>query len=98
MVDCKKFSDLTAHLQELFKSASYSKSTVKDMNFILQAFTNYMNINGMVEYSPEIGEDLVRHCKETLKVCDSRVSRAKIIVDADSQNRTGAGLHRESQI
>lgn len=34
MDNCKKFSDLTARLQELFKSASYSESTVKDMDFI----------------------------------------------------------------
>lgn len=38
MDNCTKFSDLTAHLRELFKSASYSESTVKDMDFILQAF------------------------------------------------------------
>ena len=96
MVDCKKFSDLTAHLQELLTSASYSKSTVKDMNFILQAFTDYMNLNGMVAYSPEIGEELVRHCKETLKVCDSRVSRAKIIVD--KLNRLYQGFDGEEAL
>ena len=80
MDNCKKCSDLTVHLQELFKSASYSESTVKDMDFILGAFTGYMNANGMDEYSPEIGEDLIHYCRETLKVCNSRVSRAKIIV------------------
>ena len=32
MDNCKKFSDLTVRLQELFKSASYSESTVKDMD------------------------------------------------------------------
>ena len=31
MDNCKKFSDLTVRLQELFKSASYSESTVKDI-------------------------------------------------------------------
>lgn len=40
MDNCTKFSDLTAHLRELFKSASYSESTVKDMDFILQAFSD----------------------------------------------------------
>ena len=54
MDNCTKFNDLTAHLRELFKSASYSESTVKDMDFILRAFTNYMNANGMDAYSPEI--------------------------------------------
>ena len=52
MDNCKKFSDLTVRLQELFKSASYSESTVKDMDFILRAFTSYMNANGIDEYSP----------------------------------------------
>ena len=42
MDNCKKFSDLTVRLQELFKSASYSESTVKDMDFILRAFTSYL--------------------------------------------------------
>lgn len=80
MSNCTKSNDLTAHLRELFKPASYSESTVKDMDFILRAFSNYMNANGMDEYSPEIGEIPIRYCEETLKVCDSRVSRAKIIV------------------
>ena len=80
MDKCKKFSDLTAHLQELFKSASYSESTVKDMDFILRAFTSYINANGLDEYSPKIGEILINYCKDTLKVCDSRVTRAKVIV------------------
>ena len=71
MENCTKFNDLEAHLRELFKSASYSESTVKDMDFILRAFTNYMNANGMEEYSPEIGEILIHYCRETLKVCDS---------------------------
>ena len=96
MDNCKKFSDLTAHLQELFKSASYSESTVKDMNFILRAFTDYMNANGMDEYSPEIGKNLIRHCKETLKVCNSRVSRAKVIVA--KLNRLYQGLDGEEAL
>ena len=80
MDNCTKFSDLSAHLYELFKSASYSESTVKDMDFILRAFSDYMECNGMDEYTPEIGENLINYCKNTLKVCGSRVSRAKGIV------------------
>ena len=80
MDNCTKFSDLTAHLRELFKSASYSESTVKDMDFILQAFSDCMDANGLDDYSPEMGEILIRYCEETLKVCTSRVTRAKIIV------------------
>ena len=37
------FNDLTAHLRMLLQSESYSSSTVKDMDFILKAFTAYMN-------------------------------------------------------
>ena len=96
MDNCTKFNDLTAHLRELFKSASYSESTVKDMDFILRAFTNYMNANGMDAYSPEIGEILIHHCKETLKVCDSRVSRAKVIVA--KLNRLYQGLDGEEAL
>lgn len=96
MDNCRNFNDLTAHLRELFKSASYSESTVKDMDFILRSFTNFMNANGMDEYSPEIGESLIRYCKETLKVCDSRVSRAKIILA--KLNRLYQGLDGEEAL
>ena len=96
MDNCRNFNDLTKHLRELFKSASYSESTVKDMDFILRSFTNFMNANGMDEYSPEIGESLIRYCKETLKVCDSRVSRAKIILA--KLNRLYQGLDGEEAL
>lgn len=96
MDNCTIFNDLTAHLHELFKSASYSESTVKDMDFILRSFTNFMNANGMDEYSPEIGEILIRYRKETLKVCDSRVSRAKVIVA--KLNRLYQGLDGEDAL
>ena len=59
MDNCKNFSDLTVRLQALFKSASYSESTVKDMDFILRAFTSYMNANGMDYYSRRIVKVLV---------------------------------------
>lgn len=96
MDNCTKFSDLTAHLCELFQSASYSESTVKDMNFILRAFTDYMNANGMDEYSPKIGECLITYCSENLKVCQSRVARAKVIVD--KLNRLYHGLDEEKAL
>ena len=96
MDNCTKFSDLTAHLRELFKSASYSESTVKDMDFILRAFADCMDANGLDEYSPEIGEILIRYCEQTLKVCASRVSRAKIIVS--KLNRLFQGLDGEEAL
>lgn len=52
MDNCTNFSDLTAHLRELFKSASYSESTVKDMDFILQAFADCMDANGLRSIPP----------------------------------------------
>ena len=96
MDNCTKFSDLTAHLRELFKSASYSESTVKDMDFILRAFADCMDANGLDEYSPEIGEILIRYCEQNLKVCASRVSRAKIIIS--KLNRLFQGLDGEEAL
>lgn len=66
------------------------------MDFILRAFTSYMNANGIDEYSPEIGENMIRYCEETLKVCDSRVSRAKGIVA--KLNRLYQGLDGEEAL
>ena len=96
MDNCKNFSDLVAHLRELFKLASYSESTVKDMDFILRAFADFMNENSLDEYSPEIGEILISYCKDTLKVCSSRVTRAKIIVS--KLNRLFQGLDGEEAL
>lgn len=96
MDNCTNFNDLSAHLRELFKSASYSESTVKDMDFILRAFANYMNANDMNEYSPEIGEILIHYCKDSLKVCESRVTRAKVIVS--KLNRLYQGLDGEKAL
>lgn len=56
-----KFNDLTAHLRELLKSASYSDTTMKDMDFILQSFASYMEANSLREYTPEIGESSQRN-------------------------------------
>lgn len=74
------FYDLTAHLRMLFESESYSKTTARDMDFILRSFTTYMDENGLDEYTPEIGERLVKYCEADLQVCSSRVSRARVIV------------------
>ena len=74
------FNDLTAHLRELLKSASYSDTTMKDMDFILQSFASYMEANSLREYTPEIGESMIRYCEQELHVCESRVSRAKMLV------------------
>lgn len=84
------FHDLATHLRMLFESESYSKTTVRAMNFILHSFATYMDENGLDAYSPEIGERLIRHCEAELKVCASRVSRARTIVR--KLNRLHQGL------
>ena len=76
------FHDLATHLRMLLESESYSQTTVKDMDFILNSFASYMDKNGLVVYSPEIGERLIQYCEVELKVCASRVTRARVIVHA----------------
>lgn len=84
------FLDLVSRLRELLALEGYSDSTVRDMDFILNTFTAYMEGNGLEEYTPEIGECLVKYCEQDLHVCESRVSRARVIVR--KLNRMAAGL------
>lgn len=84
------FHALAAHLHTLLESESYSKTTMKDMEFILNSFMAYMVKNDLDEYTPKIGEALVEHCKTNLRVCSSRVTRAKVIVR--KLNRLHQGL------
>ena len=84
------FHDLATHLRMLLESESYSQTTVKDMDFILNSFASYMDKNGLVVYSPEIGERLIQYCEVELKVCASRVTRARVIVR--KLNRLNQGL------
>lgn len=84
------FNDLAMRLRELLESESYSASTVKDMEFILQAFSSYMAVNSLEEYTPDIGKLLIQHCDQELHVCASRVSRARGIVA--KLNRLQLGL------
>ena len=74
------FFELVLKLRLLLKSEHYSSSTIKDMEFILDSFSKYMNAHGMKRYSPEIGESLINYCEHDLCVCASRVSRARGIV------------------
>lgn len=74
------FQGLIAHLHTLLELESYSKTTMKDMEFIFDSFMVYMTENDLDEYTPEIGEQLVEYCRTELQVCSSRVSRAKVIV------------------
>ena len=90
MKNSNNFFDLAAHLRELLKAVPYSESTYKDMDFILRSFENYMTLNGLIEYSPKIGESMVSYCENELQVCMSRVHRAKIV--AAQLNRLYSGL------
>ncbi|WP_287715453.1 tyrosine-type recombinase/integrase [Blautia sp.] len=60
------------------------------MDFILKTFAAYMDANALDEYTPEIGDRLIQYCEQELKVCPSRVSRAKVIVR--KLNRLQQGL------
>lgn len=74
------FKILSSRLYELFEVEAYSESTLKDMEFILQAMSGYMEANGLEEYAPAIGEKFVAYCIDELRICSSRISRAKNIV------------------
>ena len=84
------FLELVSHLRKLLELEGYSDSTIKDMSFILDAFTTYMAENALKEYTPEIGEYLVKYCEQDLHVCESRVVRARRIVR--QLNRLSLGL------
>ena len=74
------FEVLSSHLYNLLEAESYSGNTLRDMRFILQALSSYMEINGLEEYTPEIGERFVAQCVSDLHICPSRISRAKTTV------------------
>ena len=84
------FFDLAEHLRELLKSVPYSDSTYKDMDFIIRSFENYMRSNDLTDYSPEVGETMVSYCENVLRVCPSRVHRAKVV--SAQLNRLWQGL------
>lgn len=75
-----KFKVLSTRLYELLEAEQYSESTMRDMRFILQLMSNYMEDDHLKDYSPEIGEGFVDYCVNKLHICPSRISRAKNIV------------------
>lgn len=81
---------LATRLHTLLEEESYSKTTMKDMEFILDSFTAYMIKNDLDEYTPVLGDRLVEYCEMELRVCSSRVTRAKVIVR--KLNRLHQGL------
>ena len=81
---------LSSRLYALLETEAYSESTKRDMRFILQTMLGYMEARNLEEYTPEIGERFVAHCVNDLRICPSRISRAKNI--AGKLNRLLQGL------
>lgn len=78
--DTNSFGTLSTRLYGLLEAERYSESTMRDMRFILRSMSNFMETNCLEEYSSEIGEQFVAHCVNELRICSSRISRAKNIV------------------
>lgn len=86
----KSLDILTTRLCELLKSEAYSESTIKEMTFVINALSAYMDSQSLEEYSPEVGEKFVSYCRKDLHTCSSREWRAKSVVN--KLNRLSRGL------
>ena len=75
------FEVLSSRLCEMLESEGYSETTMRDMKFVLHAMSSYMESNEFEDYTPEIGEMFVIHCADDLRICSSRVYRAKNITE-----------------
>lgn len=75
-----KLSPLLLQLYELLVSESYSKSTLQDMRFILNALQDYLKICNLNEYNPKVGAGFIDYCSGELQICSSRITRAKNII------------------
>lgn len=73
------FYVLSEQLKGLVKTENYSITTIKNMNFVLDLFSNYMTENKLTEYTPEIGVKFANYCDQKLHICQSRVLLAKNI-------------------
>lgn len=89
--DTNSYEILSARLYNLLEAERYSESTMKDMRFILRSMANFVKTNRFEFYSPEIGEQFVAYCASDLRICSSRISRAKNIVG--KFNRLHQGLN-----
>lgn len=86
----KSLKYLIDHLNELLDKEAYTASTRKDMNFILDALSVYMQNRNLTEYTADVGKQFVEYCDKVLKVCTSRISRAKNITE--KLNRISQGM------
>ena len=71
------FNVLSEQLKCLVKKENYSITTIKNMNFVLNLFSNYMAENKLTKYTPEIGVAFANYCDKELHICQSRVSLAR---------------------
>jgi site-specific recombinase XerD len=71
---------LPLRLYKMLEAEKYSKSTLIDVKFILQALIWYLDINCIEDYIPEIGDSFINYCVNELKICSSRVTRAKSLM------------------
>lgn len=79
-MNIKSFRYLSEHLKEMLRTENYSVSTIRDMDFIINSFSSFMEEIECDDYSPEIGEQFLDYCKSDLKICPSRITRASGIV------------------
>lgn len=86
----KSLKYLIDHLNELLDKEAYAASTRKDMNFILDALSVYMQNLNLTEYTADVGKQFVEYCNKVLNVCTSRISRAKNITE--KLNRISQGM------
>ena len=86
----KSLKYLIDRLNELLDKEAYTASTRKDMNFILDALSSYMQNHNLTEYTADVGKQFVEYCDKVLNVCASRISRAKNIVE--KLNRISQGM------
>ena len=56
-------NELCSRLRELIVEESYSESTSKDMNFIIDRMLEYADQNGIEEYLESVGESFVTYCE-----------------------------------
>jgi integrase len=75
-----ELSPLLSQLYELLASESYTESTLRDMRFILNALQDYLKICNLKEYTSIAGAEFIGYCSGELKICPSRISRAKNII------------------
>ena len=74
------FTPLLAKLDELLVSESYSERTLRAMRLTFKALCNYLKAHNQDEYTLEVGDGFIEYCENELKMCKSRIERAKNIV------------------